>query len=153
VTYGQIRALPAQLMTRAHRLVVEGQLTLKEYGLLSHMLFKERAQGRDRCEVSYGTLARKLHVGRAFLSAAITKLEDLGLLARVRSWHWLTVLGRKVKRQATNLYIFPAPTAEFCGKTVLREDSKTSIPALAKPSPLDTALALLAARAGFRHGR
>ncbi|MBL6081732.1 hypothetical protein JMJ56_27500 [Belnapia sp. T18] len=115
------RALPAQLMSRAHDFMLAGALRPNQYGLLNHMLFMERRAGDDCARVSLTTLVRKLHCGRDWLVKTLRLFEQLGLMTKIRTDLWVNYLGAKVRRQGTNIYVFSRTPPESRCRTVSRE--------------------------------
>ena len=112
------------LMRRLRQLVSEKRLRAHHTAAYDYLLFLARPHGSDRCQVSYAAMQRNLHLRRERLVEAIRDLEAAGLLRKVRSWVWVEWQGLRVKRQATNTYVFPTLTPEFRGRTAIRVDFK-----------------------------
>ena len=112
------------LMRRVRQLVSEKQLRAHHTAAYDYLLFLARPYGSDRCQVSYAAMQRNLHLRRERLVQAVRDLEAVGLLRKVRSWVWVEWQGLRVKRQATNTYVFPTLTPEFRGRTANRVDLK-----------------------------
>lgn len=112
------------LMRRLRKLVSEKVLRAHHTAAYDYLLFLARPHGSDRCQVSYSTMQRNVHLRRETLVEAVRDFEAAGLLRKVRSWVWVHWQGIRVKRQATNTYVFPMPTPEFPGRTTIRVGSK-----------------------------
>ena len=155
------------LMRRLRQLVSEKVLRAHHTAIYDYLLFLARPHGRDRCQVSYAGMQRNLHLRRERLVEAIRDLEAAGLLRKVRSWVWVEWQGLRVKRQATNTYVFPTLTPEFRGRTAIRVSLKkeakkeaqeqrmpTSPPVVNDGlNALERALALLGEAMAEREGR
>ena len=111
-------------MRRLRQLVSEKALRAHHTAAYDYLLFLARPHGSDRCQVSYAAMQRNLHLRRERLVEAVRDLEAAGLLRKVRSWVWVEWQGLRVKRQATNTYVFPTLTPEFRGRTAIRVDFK-----------------------------
>ena len=126
-------AAAGALMRRARDLVAARTFRAHHIAVLDYLLFRARPHGADRCQVSYRAMADNLHLRRATLVDAVRDLAAAGLLAKVRTWVWVEWQGFRVKRQATNAYVFAdsasvcaprpavrwAPGAEFRGGTTI----------------------------------
>ena len=155
------------LMRRLRQLVSEKVLRAHHTAAYDYLLFLARPHGRDRCQVSYAGMQRNLHLRRERLVEAVRDLEAAGLLRKVRSWMWVEWQGIRVKRQATNIYIFPTLTPEFRGRTTnrvsLKKEAKKEAQEQRMPtsppvvndglSALERALALLGEAMAEREGR
>lgn len=108
------------LMRLLRQLVSEKVLRAHHTAAYDYLLFLARPHGSDRCQVSYSAMQRNLHLRRETLVEAIRDFEAAGLLRKVRSWVWVEWQGLRVKRQATNTYVFPTLTPEFPGRTTSR---------------------------------
>lgn len=104
------------LAKRGRALLRAGEITHRELALLDCLLWSCRRPGQDLAVASYTALCKLAHVARGTVAAAITKLEDLGLIARIRrrvrlSWHQ----GGAASRQATSCYRLCPPTPDANG--------------------------------------
>ena len=126
------------LMRRVRLLVSEKVLRAHHTAAYDYLLFLARPHGSDRCQVSYAGMQRNLHLRRERLVEAIRDLEAVGLLRKIRSWVWVEWQGLRVKRQATNTYVFPTLTPEFRGRTAnrvsLKKEAKKEAQQQSKPA-------------------
>lgn len=97
---------PTVVARRLRKLLRARRLTPHEYALADTLLWSCRRPNTDRCTVSFSSLARLAGVGRTTAVAAVRKLQQLGVLTRVKRWVIVVWgLGRAL-RQAPNGYIF-----------------------------------------------
>lgn len=158
-------AAAGALMRRARDLVAARTFRAHHIAVLDYLLWRARPHGADRCQVSYRAMADNLHLRRATLVDAVCDLAAAGLLTKLRTWVWVEWQGFRVKRQATNAYVFAdrvpvrparaevrwAPGAEFRGGTtvgvVVKEEAREEAPRTAV-GELEAALARLGALIG-----
>ena len=109
---------------RARRLLRRGLLTHRQLALLDCLLWSCRRPDTGAIVVSYTALQRLAHVARATVAAGLRRLEELGLLSRVkRRVRVLWANGGQQSRQAVSAYVLhvPAGDCEFSARTVIRE--------------------------------
>ncbi len=125
-------------MRRVRLLVSDKQLRAHHTAVYDYLLFLARPHGSDRCQVSYAGMQRNLHLRRERLVEAVRDFEAAGLLKKIRAWVWVEWQGLRVKRQATNTYVFPTLTPEFRGRTPsrvsLKKEAKKEAHQQAKPA-------------------
>lgn len=158
-------AAAGALMRRARDLVAARTFRAHHIAVLDYLLWRARPHGADRCQVSYRAMADNLHLRRATLVEAVRDLAAAGLLTKLRTWVWVMWEGFRVKRQATNAYVFAdnvppravrpavqrAPGAEFRGETtvgVVVRKKEAREEACTVGSELEVALARLGALIG-----
>ena len=109
---------------RARRLLRRGLITHRQLALLDCLLWSCRRPDTGAIVVSYTALQRLAHVARATVAAGLRRLEELGLLSRVkRRVRVLWANGGQQSRQAASAYVLHAPAGdcEFSARTVIRE--------------------------------
>jgi hypothetical protein len=106
---------------RARQLVQDGQITHHQLALLEVLLWRCRRHGQAAACASYSALQRLGHMARETVWAGLARLEELGIVQRIKRRVRVPWLGRNASRQATNCYIFRAPETGFAGRTVHRE--------------------------------
>jgi hypothetical protein len=79
------------VIRRARKLLRRGRLTHRQFVLIDSLAWCCRAPGGS-IVVSYAGLARLTHMARATIAGALSELERLGLLSRIRrralvAWH------------------------------------------------------------------
>jgi hypothetical protein len=102
-------ALSGALMRRARKLVRSGRLTAKQFVVLDALVWSCRAPGADRLSVSYRRMMALAHAARSTVADAITALERLGLLSRIKRRVRVPWGGGIASRQATNVYVLHPP--------------------------------------------
>ena len=113
-----------RLAKRGRELQRTGQITHRELALLDCLLWSCRRPGQDLAVASYSALAKLAHMARGTIATGLAKLEDLGLIARIKrrvrmSW----CRGGQASRQTTSCYRLRAPEpaardTEFGQRTV-----------------------------------
>jgi DNA-binding transcriptional MocR family regulator len=122
------RLTPAEcgaVAKRGRKLLRRGLLTHRQLVLLDALLWSCRSPTTGALVVSYSVLQRLTHMARETVARAVQRLEELGLLSRIKrrireSWH----NGGTRTRQATNAYLLhppPADHSESSGATVDRQ--------------------------------
>jgi hypothetical protein len=120
------RLSPAQagaIAKRARRLLRRGLLTHRQLALLDCLLWSCRRPDTGAIVVSYSALQRLARVARATVAAGLRRLEELGLLSRVRRRvRVLWANGGQQSRQGTSAYMLhaPDPHSEFSARTVIQ---------------------------------
>jgi hypothetical protein len=121
------RLSPAQagaVAKRARKLLRRGLITHRQLALLDCLLWSCRRPDTGAIVVSYSALQRLAHVARATVAAGLRRLEELGLLSRVkRRVRVLWANGGQQSRQAASAYVLhvPDPHSEFSARTVIGE--------------------------------
>ena len=108
---------------RARRLLRRGLLTHRQHALLDCLLWSCRRPDTGAIVVSYTRLQQLARVARATVAAGLRRLEELGLLGRVRRRvRVLWANGGQQSRQAASAYVLRAPAAEceFNPRTVIQ---------------------------------
>ncbi len=78
--------------------------------VMNLLLFRVRVVGYDRCQVPLKAITRQLRIRKQTVVDIIRDLQALRLLTKVGGWVWVIWEGIRVKRRATNVYVFrPAP--------------------------------------------
>jgi len=111
------------LARRARRLLRRGLLTHRQLALLDCLLWSCRRPDTGAVVVSYTRLQRLARVARATVAAGLRRLEELGLLSRVkRRVRVLWANGGQRSRQAASAYVLHVPDAhsEFSARTVIQ---------------------------------
>ena len=120
------RLSPAQagaIAKRARKLLRRGLLTHRQLALLDCLLWSCRRPDTGTIVVSYSALQRLARVARATVAAGLRRLEELGLLSRVRRRvRVLWANGGQQSRQAASAYVLhvPAGDCEFSARTVIQ---------------------------------
>ncbi|MBV8614933.1 MAG: hypothetical protein JOY66_14380 [Acetobacteraceae bacterium] len=107
---------------RARKLLRRGLITHRQLALLDCLLWSCRRPDTGAIVVSYTALQRLAHVARATVAAGLRRLEELGLLSRVkRRVRVLWANGGQQSRQAASAYVLhaPDPHSEFSARTVI----------------------------------
>lgn len=115
------------LMRCCRAAVARGVIAAEVTAVLDYLLFLARKPGQDRCQASLSTMQRNLHLRRQKLIDAIRRLEQLGVLRKVKTRVRVAWQGLFASRQGTNIYVFTKPVAaatEFRGRTTIREEEK-----------------------------
>jgi hypothetical protein len=104
---------------RGRRLLRAGRITHREYAILDCLLWSCRNPTTGGISASYSVLQRLAKVSRGTIAAALTTLERLRVLSRVKrravvAWHQ----GGLQARQLANAYILHPPHCEFAGRPV-----------------------------------
>lgn len=100
------------LAYRARHLLKAEELTHHQYALLDCLLWSCRPKGSNRLSVSYSRLQKLAHMARDTVWKGLARLEELGLLHRVKQRvkvRWGLGLAT---RQATNIYVLDTESAE-----------------------------------------
>jgi hypothetical protein len=126
------RLTPAEcsaIAKRGRKLLRRGLLTHRQIVLLDCLLWSCRSPATGAMVVSYTALQRLAHMARETIAKGLRRLEDLGLLSRIKrrvreSWHQ----GGTRTRQATNAYILHPPHSESSNATVDRQIEILYIP-------------------------
>jgi hypothetical protein len=119
------RLTPTQagaIAKRARRLLRRGLLTHCQLALLDCLLWSCRRPDTGAIVVSYTRLQQLARVARATVAAGLRRLEELGLLSRVRRRvRVLWANGGQQSRQGTSAYMLhaPDPHSEFSARTVI----------------------------------
>ena len=109
---------------RARRLLRRGLITHRQLALLDCLLWSCRRPDTGAIVVSYTALQRLARVARATVAVGLRRLEEVGLLSRVkRRVRVLWANGGQQSRQAASAYVLHvrAGDCEFSARTVLRE--------------------------------
>jgi hypothetical protein len=140
------------LAKRGRKLLRQGRITHRQLTILDCLLWCCRDR-TGRITVSYSALCRLCHVARDTVAGALTALQRLGLLSRIKrrvriAWHQ----GGSASRQAVSSYVLHDRTqhdhTESAGQTVIEND-RTQI----TPTPYQAAQAQRALKAiGRRRG-
>ena len=157
--------MPHLSPTHAKRIAAYGRglrelrlLTPHDFAVLDTMLWTMRKPGEAALEPSYEDIARKSGVKRDTVISAVKKLVQFGLLTKTKQWvivQWGRARGNLTARQRPNLYVFtsfphelvsPSPSTEI---DILVSRVEREIAAERVNSPLERALAAIAATAGF----
>ena len=108
---------------RARKLLRRGLITHRQLALLDCLLWSCRRPDTGAIVVSYTALQRLAHVARATVAAGLRRLEELGLLSRVRRRvRVVWANGGQQSRQAASAYVLrvPAGDCEFSARTVIQ---------------------------------
>ena len=108
---------------RARKLLRRGLITHRQLALLDCLLWSCRRPDTGAVVVSYTALQRLAHVARATVAAGLRRLEELGLLSRVkRRVRVVWANGGQQSRQAASAYVLrvPAGNCEFSARTVIQ---------------------------------
>jgi hypothetical protein len=126
----------ADIARRGRRLLQDGSLTHHQFCLLETLLWRSRRHGQDAACASYSALQRLTHMARDTVWTGLARLEQLGLIRKVRRRvrvGWAT-------RTATSIYVFaggisrhygakfPLLASESGDRTPLREIPKKEAP-------------------------
>ena len=109
---------------RARKLLRRGLITHRQLALLDCLLWSCRRPDTGAIVVSYSALQRLAHIARATVAAGLRRLEELGLLSRIkRRVRMLWAHGGQQSRQAASAYVLHAPAGdcEFSAQTVIGE--------------------------------
>jgi hypothetical protein len=99
-------ALSIRLVKRARKLLRVGKLTHREFIVLDALVWCCRNPSSGRITVSYTALARLAHCARSTVARALSTLEGLGLLHRVRRYAlFLWACGGQQARRLCNAYV------------------------------------------------
>ena len=108
---------------RARKLLRRGLITHRQLALLDCLLWSCRRPDTGAIVASYSALQRLAHMARATVAAGLRRLEELGLLSRIkRRVRVLWAHGGQQSRQAANAYVLrtPAGDCEFSARTVIQ---------------------------------
>jgi hypothetical protein len=95
---------------QARQLLQTGTLSHREFALLDCLLWRARKAGGAIASASYATLARLTHQAKDTVRLGLRKLEELGLIARLKHRVRVQWLGRSVaSRQGVNAYRLQPP--------------------------------------------
>ena len=121
------RLTPAEcgaIAKRGRKLLRRGLLTYRQLVLLDALLWSCRSPATGALVVSYTALQRLAHMARETVASGLHRLEQLGLLSRIKrrireAWH----NGGVRTRQATSAYLLHPPIShsEFSAATVNQE--------------------------------
>jgi hypothetical protein len=121
-------AQAGQIATRARRLRHEGRLTQHEYGLVDAMLWQARKPGSAILTASLRVLALLCGQGRSTVAQGVRRLEELGLIQRIRRRVRVAWGGSIASRVIANGYRLIAPTTESSGRTALTASRESVLP-------------------------
>ena len=133
-------------------------LTPHDFAVLDAMLWTLRKPGEAELEPKYADIARKAGVKRDAAINAVKKLVQFGLLTKTKQWlivQWGRARGNLTARQRPNRYVFcsfPLGSAMPSASTemdILVSKVERQVAAKQANSPLERALAAIAATAGF----
>lgn len=111
-------------MNRVRDQVRDGHWPARYIAIFDHLVFRARPHGRDRCQVSYATMARNLRIRRATLVAAIRDFEAEGLLHKLHTRVRAAWQGIWASRKGSNIYVFACLPTEFRRRPTIREVRK-----------------------------
>lgn len=114
----------ANLMRVSRDSVASRAIRPTDHTILDYHLYRSRVPGEDRSVVSLTTMQTNLHIRREELVDAHKRLEAAGLLRKIKSWIWVVWEGVRLRRQATNVYVFPKKVIESRRRTVFPEAKK-----------------------------
>jgi hypothetical protein len=137
---------------RGRRLLRAGRITHREYAILDTLLWSCRNPTTGGISASYSTLQRLAKVSRGTIAAALTVLERLRVLTRIKrrvrvAWHQ----GGLQVRQLANAYVLHPAHCEFADRPVI-QDREILISVL-PPASVAAAQAALRARREVVEGR
>jgi hypothetical protein len=131
-------------------------LTPHDFAVLDTMLWTLRQPGHAELEPKYADIARKAGVKRDAAISAVKKLVQFGLLTKTKQWlivPWGRGRSNLTARQRPNLYVFTSFPLESASPStevdILVSRVERQIVRKQADSPLERALAALAARAGL----
>lgn len=127
------------LMTRARQLLQTKQLSLRDVGIFDVMVFRCRTFGARFTSVSLRRLATLAGCCNDTVIAAIRRLEQAGILRKIKRRIRVRWALGIASRQATNEYEFLPPTTESTPSTVYREQA-SSTTVVRRESELERAL-------------
>jgi hypothetical protein len=110
----------AAVAKRGRKLLRAGRITHRQLALLDCLLWSCRNPATGAIVVSYTALQRLARMARATIAEALSVLQRLGVLSRIKrrvrqAWHQ----GGVQTRQATSCYLLhPGRHSEFSGRTV-----------------------------------
>ena len=110
---------------QARRLLANKLLKSNDWLVLDSILFNQgRALLADRVICSYDDIIAKVHIGRASIAAALTRLAALGLLYRRQRWELVPwTRGKRWVQLANEYQISPDGHCEFWAATRSKEKS------------------------------
>jgi hypothetical protein len=100
------------IATRGRLLLRRGAITAHQYALLDTILWGARRPGSATLIASLGTLARLAGQARSTATEGIRRLEELGLLQRIRRRVRVAWAGSIASRVVSNAYRLLAPGTE-----------------------------------------
>jgi hypothetical protein len=107
---------------RLGKLLQTGAITHREYALGQCLLWRCRGSGQALARASYAALARVTHQAKDTVRIGLWKLEELGLIQRLKYRVRVRWLGRSVaSRQGVNAYRLQAPSTDTDRRPVIRE--------------------------------
>jgi hypothetical protein len=94
-------ALSIAIIKRARKLLRCGKLTHRDFAIIDALVWCCRSPTSGRISISYAALARLCHCARSTVALAVSKLEALGILSRVRrfalvQWHQCGLQARRL---------------------------------------------------------
>lgn len=106
-----------QIATRARQLLRRGAITAHQYALLDTVLWAARRPGSATLIASLKVLARLAGQARSTVAEGIRRLEELGLVQRIRrrvrvAW----IGGGQASRQVANAYRLIVPDTESAAR-------------------------------------
>jgi DNA-binding Lrp family transcriptional regulator len=112
-------AQAGQIATQGRRMLRRRAITAHQYALLDVVLWAARRPGSAVLTASYKVLARLAGQARSTVAEGIRRLEELGLLQRVRRRIRVAWLGAAVaSRQLANAYRLVPPDTESATRPV-----------------------------------
>jgi hypothetical protein len=121
---------PAQagaIATRGRLLLRRGAITAHQYALLDTMLWGARRPGSATLIASLHTLARLAGQARSTATEGIRRLEELGLIQRIRRRVRVAWAGSIASRVVSNAYRLLAPDTETGGRPTREQTSRISL--------------------------
>jgi hypothetical protein len=142
-----------QLATQGRQLLRRGLLTPHQYVLWDTLLWGARKPGSATLSASLKALARLAGQGRNTVAEGIRKLEELGLLQRVRRRIRVAWLGGQASRQVANLYRLLPPDTESGARTANKQSPSFTIMEVQSGAVRAAQEALAARRKAFAERR
>ena len=135
----------AAIAKRGRKLMRAGRITHKQWAVLDCMLWSCRNPATGAIVVSFSGLQNLAHVARATVAGAVTALERLGVLSRIKrrvrvKWHQ----GGQQSRQATNAYVLHPPHHSECSSRTVFQSDRIEVLYVELQSPADLAAAAAA---------
>ncbi len=137
-------ALSIAIIKRARKLLRAGKLTHRDFAVADALLWCCRSPTSGRITVSMAALARLCHCARSTIAAAITRLEGLRILSRIRRYGFFAwACGGLQARRLCNCYVLShtsdAAPANYSERVQIATPAVTSY-------AINAAMAALAAR-------
>ncbi len=119
------------IIKRGRRLLRAGKLSHREFAILDCLAWCCRSPTSGRITVSMAALARLCHCARSTVAAAISRLEGLGILSRIRRYGFFAwACGGLQARRLCNCYVLShtsdPPTANYSDSIFIPVPAVTS---------------------------